>query len=87
MSRNCYACCNMYSLGLHIENIGDQPKTSQGLPRLQTALYIIRESYEGTCTSPYNHIMYIQMVYLTPPPPLPIKKYDNDNRQSFCSVH
>ena len=50
----------MHSVGLYIKNIGDRPKSSQWLPGLQIAfgLYIIRDSCEGTSTSPYNHIMY-----------------------------
>ena len=61
------ACYNMYSLGLHEEDIGYRPKSSQGLPGLQTALYVIRES----CKSTYMHIVTqlhnVQMVYFTPP--------------------
>ena len=49
----------MHSVGLY-KDIGDRPKSSQWLPGLQIAfgLYIIRDSCEGTSTSPYNHIMY-----------------------------
>ena len=58
-------------------NSGNRPKAPQGLPRCQTALYIIRESFKGTCTLGYNYINGS----VHPPPPPPKK-----NRQSFCSV-
>ena len=67
-------------------NIGNRPKSPQDLPRLQTALNIIRESFKGTCALGYN---YINGSLHTPSPP-PKKKKEKKKRKSpivlFCAI-
>ena len=88
------ACCNMYFMGLHVENIGERSRSSQGLPGLQTELYIIRESYEGTCTLRYNYMIFKWYIlppplpppYLPPPPTITTTtKIKMDNRFVLCT--
>ena len=87
MGQNGCACCKMYSAGLLLENIGDQPRGSTlVLPRCtRVASCIIYHerivSCEGTCTLRYNYIIFKWYTVLQLPPPPPTQ------RQSFCSVH
>ena len=70
MGQNFCACRNMYSPGLyhvgglHVENIGNRPKSSQGLPH-----YISSENRVNMHIAIQLH--NIQMVYFTPTPPPP----------------
>ena len=71
----------MYSLGLHMENIGGRPKSSQSLPRLQNDGIIYHQII-------VRRYMYIAIqLHDTPPPPPPPQKKKKKKNQSFCFVH